>query len=277
MTASGAVHALLGAALDALLWPVSGLPAELQACALGLPAALLLLGVHRASANQAAIARAKDRMKGHLLELRLYRDDLRALIRAQAGFLRHNAVYLAHSLVPLALLAGPFLLLIAQVEGRFGFRAVPPGGSALLTADVDVIGRLADLPVRLETSGGLRPESGPLRIESTRQLVWRLEAGPSGSGQLTLTVAGRPVAIRALVAEGGPVRVAPALYRPDQTGVWTVAGAPPLSQDSPLRRLEVSYPRHGGAWLGLSRAAWLFVAATTLFAFALRNRLGVAL
>jgi hypothetical protein len=73
------------------------------------------------------------------------------------------------------------------------------------------------------------------------------------------------------------VRVAAALYRPDQPGVWTAAGAPPLAQDAPLRRLEVTYPRHGGAWLGLSRAAWIFITATTLFAFALRNRFGVAL
>lgn len=277
MNPSGSVHALLGAVLDALLWPVSGLPAELQACALGLPAALLVLAVHRASANQAAISRAKDRMKGHLLELRLFRDDLRSLARAQLGFLRHNAVYLGHSLVPLAVMSAPFFLLLAQVEARFGFSGLAPGAPALLTADVDVIGRLADLPVQLDPGSGLRAETPPLRIESTRQLVWRLAALGPGDETLTLTVAGLPVVLRAVVAEAGPRRVSPAVYRPDQPGAWAAAGAPLLAPDAPLRRVEVSYPRHGWAWLGLSRASWIFIAATLLFSFALRKRFGVVL
>jgi hypothetical protein len=271
------VHALLGALLDALLRPVSGLTPEFQAGALGLPAALLALAVHRASADQGAIARAKDRMKGHLLELRLFRDDLRGLLRAQGLFLRHNAVYLGRSLVPLALLAGPFLLLLAQVEHRFGWSALPPGQSALLTADVDAVGRLADLPLRLDAPG-LRVESGPLRIEQTRQLVWRLVADPApGERRLELRVADRPVALRALVEGAGARRVTPAVYRADQPQAWLAPGATPLAPDAPLRRVALAYPRHGAAWLGLSRASWIFTASTLVFAFALRRPLGVEL
>jgi hypothetical protein len=277
VTPSSALHAAVGAVVDLLLGPLAALPAEAQAALLGLPAALLALAVHRRTADQAAIARAKQRIKGHLLELRLFRDDLGVLLRAQLAILRHNAVYLGHSLVPLAVLGIPFLLLLAQVEARFGWSGLPPGEPLLLSAEVDAVGRLADLPVRLEAPGALAPQTDVLRIERTRELVWRLGAGESGEHRLTLVVAGRPVELRALVAAGGPARVSPARYRIDQAGSWTVPGEPPLAAGSPLRAVRLSYPRHGGEWLGLSRASWIFTAATMGFAFALRRRFGVEL
>jgi hypothetical protein len=185
-------------------------------------------------------------------------------------------VYLAHSLAPLAVLLVPFFLLLVQIEARFGWSGLPPGEPLLLTAEVDAIGRLTDLALALEAPAALSPRTEALRIERTRELVWRLGAAESGEHRVTLVVAGRPLALRAIVAAGdGPVRVAPARYRADQAGTWIAPGEPPLAADSPLRAVRLSYPRHGGEWLGLSRAAWIFTAATAAFAFALRRRFGV--
>jgi len=277
MTPSSAVHAIVGALIDALLWPVMGLSPEVQAAALGVPAALLVLAVHRATADQPAISRAKDRIQGHLLELRLFRDDLRVLLRAQGGILRHNAVYLGHSLVPLLALCLPFLLLLAQLESRFGWSGATPGTPLLLTADVDALGRLADLPVQLDAPAELRPVSPPLRIESTRQLVWRLGTAAPGEHRVQLAVAGRSTELWAVVGDGATPRVAAAVYRPDQAGTWTAPGAPLLPADSALRSVRLSYPRARGDWLGLSRASWVFVVSTTLVAFAFRKHFGVVL
>jgi hypothetical protein len=277
MGLSSALHAIVGTLVDAVLWPVSGWPAEAQAALLGLPGALLALAVHRGTANQQAIARAKDRIKGHLLELRLFRDDLRVLLRAQCAILRHNAAYLGHSLVPLLPLSLPFFLLLVQLEARFGWSAVAPGTPLLLTADVDALGRLTDLPVRLDVPAQLRPTTGPLRIEATRQLVWRLAAADPGEHRVTLAVAGHSTELRAVVGDSGPARVSAALYRADQAGAWAAPGAPLLAGDSGLRSVHLSYPRAAGHWLGLSRASWSFAGSTLLFAFALRRRFGVVL
>lgn len=274
MTLASALHLALGQVLDLLLWPVSGQSASVQATFLGLPAALLALEGHRRSANQPAIARAKDRIKGHLLELRLFRDDLRVLLRAQCGILRHNGVYLLQSLVPFTVLFAPFFLLLVQIEARFGWSGFAPGESALLTADVEVLGRLSDLPLELETSGGVRAELPALRVERTRQLVWRLEAEESGLHAVRLSVAGRPTELAVAVAGGGRVSPLPAFYRADQLGAWTVPG-PPLPGDSPLRRVEIAYPRAGGEWLGLAHTSWIFIASTTGIALLLRKRFGV--
>lgn len=274
MTLASLLHLAVGRVLDLLLWPVADQSPSLQAAFLGLPAALLALEGHRRSANQEAISRAKDRIKGHLLELRLFRDDLRVLLRAQCQILRHNGVYLMRSLVPFAVLFTPFFLMLVQLEARFGWSPVEPGAPTLLTADVEVLGRLSDLPIEIETGDGLRSELPALRIERTRQLVWRLAAAEPGVHPVTVRVAGRPTRLELAVAGRGEIEPIPALYRADQLGSWTVPSAA-LPQDSPLRSLSIAYPRAGGEWLGLSQASWIFVASTALFALALRKRFGV--
>lgn len=278
MSPVAAVHAGVGFALDVLLWPLAGLSPELQSLALGLPGALLALAVYRLVANQQAIETAKDRMKAHLLELRLFRDDLVVLLRAQGAFLRHNAVYLGHSLRPMAVLLLPFALLLVEVEARFGWDALPPGESVLLTAELDAPGRIARLPVALEPGepARLRADTEALRIQRTHQVVWRLAAGEPGESTLRVRIGDHDLALRAVVGRG-PARVSPAILRADQFSKWLVPTDPPLAAGGPVRSLHLDYPRHGGDWLGLSRASWLFVAATVAFAFALKGRFGVAI
>ena len=79
------VNQALNVLFDALLWPVSWLPGSGQAAWLGLPAAVLALLVFRWVSDQAGIERAKDRIKAHLLELFLYRDDFRVSLRPICG------------------------------------------------------------------------------------------------------------------------------------------------------------------------------------------------
>ena len=64
------------ALFDLLLWPVAALGSLWQLAWLALFAACLALLVFRATSDQDAIERAKDRVKARLLELWIYRDDL---------------------------------------------------------------------------------------------------------------------------------------------------------------------------------------------------------
>ena len=56
--------------------------------AVSLLTALLMLFVFQLTSNQAGIRRAKDRIKAHLLELRLFKDNMRVTLWAQGGILR---------------------------------------------------------------------------------------------------------------------------------------------------------------------------------------------
>jgi hypothetical protein len=75
------VNTVLNAPFDALFWLVHGLPAEWQVVLLAVPGALFALSIYKLVSNQEAIRDAKDKIVAYLLELRLFRDDLRVLLR----------------------------------------------------------------------------------------------------------------------------------------------------------------------------------------------------
>src|SRR6185436_7875779 len=64
---------------------------------------------------QRKIKAVKDRIKGHLIEIRIYQDDLAIVGKAIGKVLFRNFQYLSLNLAPFALLAFPFALVIAQL------------------------------------------------------------------------------------------------------------------------------------------------------------------
>src|SRR5688572_30813388 len=95
------VSTVLNAPFNALFWLVQWLPAEWQMVVLAVPGALFALAIYKVISNQAAIRDAKDKIIAYLLELRLFRDDLRVLLRAQGGVFASIGRYVGHSLLPM--------------------------------------------------------------------------------------------------------------------------------------------------------------------------------
>ena len=74
---------------DLLLWSVLG--------------GIVALLVYKSVSDQAGIVRAKNAIKVHLLEIRLFKDDIAGVLAATGRILARNAVYLGHNVVPLLL------------------------------------------------------------------------------------------------------------------------------------------------------------------------------
>src|SRR5688572_14580316 len=65
--------------------------------------------------NQARIATTKNRIKAHLLELWLFRDDLRTILSAQLSILGLNVRYIALTMKPMLVLLIPLTLILAAL------------------------------------------------------------------------------------------------------------------------------------------------------------------
>ncbi len=259
---------------DVLLWPVGWLSPTWQVCALALPAAIFALVVFRYTSNQAGIERAKDRVKAHLLELWLYRDDLWVTLRALGNVLRYNMTYLRHSLAPMAVMLVPFVLMLVQIESRFAFRSLKPAESAILTLDFDGKGPVSALPTALRLPEGLEQETPALRIDETAQIAWRVGARQPGEYEVGIQVGGTQLVKRVVVAGSGP-RISPAVYRSNDLNALLYPAETLLASDLPVRAIHLDYPRARSTFLGLSSASWIFFAASMVFGFALRGAFGV--
>ena len=119
------VSTVLNAPFNALFWLVQWLPAEWQMVVLAVPGALFALAIYKAVSNQAAIRDAKDKIVAHLLELRLFRDDLRVLLKAEGRVFASIGRYLGHSMLPMVVDAAG---LPADADpGRVALRVSRPG------------------------------------------------------------------------------------------------------------------------------------------------------
>jgi hypothetical protein len=270
------INRALNAVFDTWLRPVSAFPDWVQLAWLAWPLSILALLAYRWTTNPDAIARAKDRMKAHILELRLYRDDLAVMLRAQVQIARHNLSYLRLSLPPVLLMLLPFAATLAQVESRFGYRPLLPGESGLLTVEVEAGDALVQMSSRLVVPAGIESETPALRIEAGRQLVWRLGARETGEHALTLSLGNHDLGLRASVGERSAA-VVPAVYRADLPAVLAWPAAEPLPRDSMVRAVHLTYPRAGREFAGLSGATWLFTALVMGVAWLLRRPFGVTL
>ncbi len=241
--------------------------------ATALVTAVLALLVYRAVSNQAAIRRAKDRIRGHLLEVRLYRDEGAAVFRALLGMLANNAMYLLHSLLPVAFLLWPVVAILAQLNLWYGYGAPAPGDTVILKA------RFADaLPSNsapgLTLPAGLVLDAPPLVIPSENEVDWRLRGQKSGRFVVEVHAGGEgAAAYRKVVTFADST----AMLSPKATaeGAWQAflfPGEAMLPKGGPIRLMEAVY-RPATVRVFGRRMHWLipFFVLTMIFAYALKG------
>jgi uncharacterized membrane protein (DUF106 family) len=273
------INASLRALFDALLWPFRSLPPIVGLAVVSLLVAVGMLLVFRATSNQRRLEEVKRAIMAGLLEVRLFNDDFGAVLRAQGEILRQNLRYLGLSLVPMAWMLVPFILITAQLQFHYGYEGLTPGEPALVKVQLkpEALNSIpADGPsVTLEVPAGLRVETPAVWAPALGELAWRIAAEQPGTYELVVTVAGTPVTKQVVVSEQvirrSPIRVARSVL--DEL---LYPAEPPLDASVPLRSIEVTYPSRAIEIAGVEMP-WLvaFILLSMAFAFLLRGRFGV--
>lgn len=283
------VNVVLRTLVSAFLYPFRGLPPLVGLTVVSLVTAIAMLLVFKATSNQAAIAAVKRQIHASLFEIRLFNDDLRAILRAQRELLRHNARYLRYSFAPLLWMIVPFVLLIAQLQFHYGYEPVEPGRAVLVEArlsegwqdgaevlDVDGFTK----PVaHLSASPGVRVETPTLWAPELRELSWRVVVDEPGEHELALDVAGERYTklLKAGADRFAKEQISP--IRPDRDVFQQLLypAEPPLP-DGPVESITVSYENAEVWFLGWN-THWIvvFFILSIAFAFMLRNKFGVSI
>ncbi|MEZ5047978.1 MAG: hypothetical protein R2831_13420 [Chitinophagaceae bacterium] len=264
--------------VDILLWPLQSFPVWLQLTWMAALLAAFALLVFKYFSSQSGIRQAKDRVKAYLLELWLYKDDPAVQLRAQGKAIWHSLRYLVLSLPPLLVMSLPMLLLLFQVEARFGWRGLEPGESTILTATLADSNKgnisLGKIAPQLEVGAGLTVETPALRLLSERKVLWRLRATDVGVHPVQVAI-GAATASRSIVAGQALSPLAPDIYRANDWRELGFPGESPLPADAAIASLSVDYPYRDGDFLGLSQASWILLGLSLLFGFLLRGPMRV--
>ena len=270
------LNSVLGTVVNLLLFPFRGLPPWVGLTLLSLPTAIGILWLFKATSNQVALAAVKRRIHAGLFELRLFNEDLRDIFRALFLILRHNLTYLRHSLIPMVWILPPMVILMAQLQPHYGYSGLESDRPTQLIVELkkDSGYSATNRPaIVLEAPDGVLVESPGVWIPALHQLAWRISVERPGEYELGLRL-GDKLITKSLNATPMVVRRSAkrAVSVVDQ---FLYPVERPLPKDSPIESISVLYPEI--EWLGLPQWMWIFFAISALFAFALRNRLGVTI
>lgn len=266
------VNLILANVFDFLLTPFDGRP-WLAMVVVSFITGVGLLAIFRYTSNQRGIRRAKDQVLADLLEVLLYRDDMRAVIRAQGRLLLHNAVYLRFALPPIVFIIIPFMLFAFQLELRYGHRALTPGESAIVgvavAPDVNLDG------VTLSVPDGIELETHGLRMPSVNEVDWRIRAETPGEFVIRVGAQGNEYEKGLVVGSWGE-RVSMARVAGGFLDLLKNPGEPPLPDGAPIHSIRVNYPGANMRAFGWSMLwLWPWLILSMIFGYALKGPLGV--
>lgn len=273
------VNRALGVVFDLLLLPFRGMPSSVGLTVISLLVAVGILVGFRATSDQDALGEVRRQIHAGVFEIRLFKDDLRTILAAQLGILRHTMTYLRLSIVPMLWMMVPIVIVVIQLQFRYGYEGLEPRASTLLEVELtdDAAARVSETDgagLTLEATGGVRVETPPVWIPSLREAAWRIRAESPGEHELTVRVGeerlAKSVRVGGATARRSPVRPS----GPLQQIVYPAEA--PLPSGSGVEAIRLGY-EDGAVRLFGWETHWIiaFFILTMVFAFALAKPMGV--
>ena len=284
-----ALNRLLVSTADVLLAPLVFLPPLAGIALVSLATAAAMLLVIKRTSNQRRLAQVKRAIEARIFELRLFADDVPAILRTEREMVRHSLTYLRLSLVPALWLVVPLTLLIIHLDSFFGYTGLAAGTPSLLTASFgggpqgSAAGdprSAADTPavtVGLEAPSSIRVDTPAVWFPGAREAVWSITPRAAGAHVVRVRVGHevfeKTVEVSGAVGRRSPVRLSGGLL--DRLANPSEA---PLPARHGLTAIAVAYPERVIGVLGWD-AGWLALYLLLTFAFmlALKRPLGVVL
>jgi len=267
----GVVNSILGAVFDVLFAPFGRLGPWPGLIAISALTGIVMLLIFKATSNQDGIKRAKNLIKARLLEIRLYKNDTGRSFKALGAILAANFRYMGYALKPMLVMIVPVLLILAQLNLRYGSESLRPGGQALVKLTLAQGTGAVETPIALKAPAGLTIETPPVRIEEEGEVDWRVRADAPGRYLLSFDINGTAVEKSVSAGEAQPSKVSPLRSR-TFLDLVLYPGEKPLPKNVPAASIAVIYqpqrlPLFGGT------VHWLvaFLVLSIVAGFALRG------
>ena len=208
--------------------------------------------------SQSGIAAAKGKIKGHMIEIRIYQDDLGVVIKAVGKVLYYNFKYLFLNFAPFIPISVPFVLVVAQLVVRFGFAPIP-----IEERDLSGLQAGQGVTISVHMQPGHEAEAANLKLilpdtlKATSPLVRNAADGvafqevvaiAAGAKDLELQAGGQTVTKR--IVTGDEIE---RLMQPERVNdfwsAWLWPAEPTFGGDSHFATVSFAYPARELKWM----------------------------
>jgi hypothetical protein len=234
---------------------------------------LLMVIVFRYTSDQKAIGRAKDRLKAHLLAVRLFQDQLPVVMRAYGKILRGTGSYLRLAFTPFLIAILPITFLIVQLDRYFGWMPLQPAQSFLIEAKIGNPAALDEASLQLPPE--LANSAPAVHVPKDNEVAWRVVAQHEGTYDIHIAAAGQTVS-KQVVVSPGLARVSPVRLQGNFRERMFTSGEPPLADNSPVQSIAIGYPPREieFAWMQWNWIVLFFV-VSLIAGFVFKSVLGI--
>ncbi len=241
---------------------------------------IIALVVFKHISWQGGIKSTKDKIKGDMIAIRLYQDDLGIVGKSVGKVLLRNVQYLSLNFGPILPLLIPFTLVAAQFVVRYAYEPVEVTDLEGRTPAEVMSGR--GLMIEVAMKEGHEEEAMTLALEFPEGIVpitplvrngdagiafQEVIATQSVDDEIRLQVAGKDVGTKKIVAGDKRTR----LMQPERVSSFLLAWLWPAEDtfagDNPIGHVKFAYPERSIPWMpdGPLGVILLFFVASILF------------
>lgn len=243
---------------------------------ISLATGLFMLFIFKLTSNQEGIKQTKNKIKAHLLELRLYKDDLGASFKAQGNILVSNLKYIKYSIKPLLVMIIPVILILIHSNFWFAYDSLALKEKALLKITLSEGYVPTESDIQINSNDAVKIDTPPLRINETNEINWRILPLKKGVHEIKIKAGQNTVTKKVTVNQKPLTKISPIKQKKRLIDQILYPAEKPLEKNSPVKSIEVTYPSSGFTVLG-QRIHWIivFFVLSIIFGFSFKGLFGV--
>jgi hypothetical protein len=264
------------AIFDAVLWPFEKLGPGWSLVLVSGVFGVLALFLFKHVSAQKRIRYVKDRIKGHLIEIRIWQDDLAIVGKSTAKVLLRNLQYLGLNLLPFIPLSIPFVFVLAQLVVRYAYQPLElqapksawmagQGTTLEIQLSDEAASRAGEIVVRVPA--GLEAVSPLVRVPSEGRAFQELVARQSGEYEVVVEIPGLGIATKTIAAGDASPRTLQPLRGSGFFDALLWPAEPAFEAGSPFETVAFTYPDRDLGWLpgGPGGIVLTFLVASMVF------------
>jgi uncharacterized membrane protein (DUF106 family) len=221
----------------------------------------VMLFLFKLTSNQQAMKEAKAKISAFFMEMRLYQDDFSAIVASQRRVFRANLTYTKLALIPAAVMIVPVILIMTQLNLRYGQSALSPGDETVVSVEAEEGYDVVRDGIRLSVGDGLEKSSPAVRIASLGETSWKVRVTGGGIHDLTLSTTRGDATFPVYgTRKSVPIFTGTKKLSFSWEGLGEVImnpGAPRIPKDVPIKSVKLTYPEMSFNW-GFIKLSWLW-------------------
>lgn len=268
-----AINYVVTRGMDILLYPFRSLSPFWGLFFLSVLMSVLVLYIYKWVSSPKLIKTTKNRIKAHILAIRLYKDLWKVILTSFVKSLYYTAKYFLLNIGPVLIILPILFPLFVQMDIRYGMKPFNVGQSIVVKAKFNTGIEGKNIELLGDTHYGVVMK--PVFIRALNEVNWKLEAKQGGVSAIKIRVDGN-IYEKELVIGSRLEAMSNRRMQESSVGHFMYPVEKLLPKDGVLESIAVHYPGREIVFLGIT-AHWLVfnIILVVIIVLAFRKRFGV--